>query len=281
MLLIVKFYHVALTGTENNKSWATWYHGSFFLTYNPCRHAVRRKLPCIVAFVFGRESRPNFEIRFALSRPSCGPLHTFEVLDHICQYSHPRQNPTFGYTDLDSFDFQFQGCVFVGDDDGSRVLLQARERAHVANCSFDRILQGNSLVGTCRNDDDFSSLALSSAHIVNRSIDRNETQQRNTNLDNRLNPDRQCHHRHSIEISPEEPGVCPDRLVRQRLHSCPRRQAGARLIERDVSVCADSSEEKVDAADGSDFGFERGAFGLEIRGVTVEDVDVLAGDVDV
>jgi hypothetical protein len=48
-----------------------------------------------------------------------------------------------------------------------------------------------------------------------------------------------------------------------------------------VSVCADSSEKQIDPTDGFDLGFECGALGFEIWGVAVEDVDVLAGDVDV
>ena len=48
-----------------------------------------------------------------------------------------------------------------------------------------------------------------------------------------------------------------------------------------MPVCADSSEEQIDPADGFDLGFERGTLGFEIRCVAVEDVDVLAGYVDV
>jgi hypothetical protein len=48
-----------------------------------------------------------------------------------------------------------------------------------------------------------------------------------------------------------------------------------------VPVCADASEEQIDPADGFDLGFESGALGFEIWGVAVEDVDVLAGYVDV
>ena len=38
------------------------------------------------------------------------------------------------------------------------MLLQAREGTHVADSSFDRILQSDGFVGSGRNDDDFSSL---------------------------------------------------------------------------------------------------------------------------
>lgn len=48
-----------------------------------------------------------------------------------------------------------------------------------------------------------------------------------------------------------------------------------------MPVCADASEEQIDPADGFDLGFESGALGFEIWGVAVEDVDVLAGYVDV
>jgi hypothetical protein len=102
-----------------------------------------------------------------------------------------------------------------------------------------------------------------------------------TNLHNSPNPDRQRHPRHSIEVPVEEPGVRPHRLVRQSLHSCPRRQAGPGLVEGNVPVRADAPEEEVDAAERFDLGFERGALGFEVCGVAVEDVHVLAGYVDV
>ena len=102
-----------------------------------------------------------------------------------------------------------------------------------------------------------------------------------THLHNSLNPHRQRHLRHSPNIPIKEPSIRPHRLVRQRLHSRPRRQAGPRLIESNVSVCADSSEKQIDPTDGFDLGFECGALGFEIWGVAVEDVDVLAGYVDV
>jgi len=101
-----------------------------------------------------------------------------------------------------------------------------------------------------------------------------------TNLHNSLHPNRQRHLRHSIHIPIEEPSIRPHRLVRQRLHSRPRRQARPGLIESDMPVCADSSEEEIDPADGFDLGFECGALGFEIWCVAVEDVDVLAGNVD-
>lgn len=101
-----------------------------------------------------------------------------------------------------------------------------------------------------------------------------------TNLHDGLNSHRQRHLGYSMQVSPEKPSIRSHRLFRQSLHSCPRRHAGPGLVESDMSICANSSEEQIDPADVFDLGFECGALGLEIRRVTVEDVHVFAWDVD-
>ena len=101
-----------------------------------------------------------------------------------------------------------------------------------------------------------------------------------TNLHDGLNSHRQRHLGYSMQVSPEKPSIRSHRLFRQSLHSCPRHHAGPGLVESDMSICANSSEEQIDPADVFDLGFECGALGLEIRRVTVEDVHVFAWDVD-
>jgi len=156
---------------QNNKilgNVVLWFISS---AYNSLRHAVGREFSCVVTFIIGRESCPDLEIRFALCGPSCNSLYALEVLGLKCQPLTRGSLSSLGYPNLDSLDFHFQGSVLISDDDGSRVLLQTRERTHVANRSFDRILQSNGLVVSRRDDDDFSGLILSSsAHT--RSIDR-------------------------------------------------------------------------------------------------------------
>jgi len=102
-----------------------------------------------------------------------------------------------------------------------------------------------------------------------------------TYLHNSPHPNRQRHPRHIPHLSPEKPRVRPHSLVRQCLDSRPRNQTGTRLVESDVAVGSDAAEEEVDSPYGFDAGFVGGAFGFEIGSVTVQDVDVLARDVDV
>jgi hypothetical protein len=56
------------------------------------------------------------------------------------------------------------------------MLLQAREGTHVADSPFDRILQSNGLVGSGRDDDDFSS--LDPIPVVSRNVNRSKTKKK-------------------------------------------------------------------------------------------------------
>ena len=89
------------------------------------------------------------------------------------------------------------------------------------------------------------------------------------------------HLRHLLYIPAKEPRVGKDSIVSQSLNTGSTRETGPRLVEGDVAVLADAGEEEVDAASGFDGVLVADAFGLEVRGVTVEDVDVGRVDVDV
>ena len=95
-----------------------------------------------------------------------------------------------------------------------------------------------------------------------------------------LHADGERHARHLRNIVPEEARVREDRVVRERLDARAALQARARLVERDVPVLADSAEEELDAAVGLDLRLVRVAFGDQVLGVAVEDVDLRGRDVD-
>lgn len=124
-------------------------------------------------------------------------------------------------------------------------------------------------------------IRTSLAYFVVSILCPTKTNRQNADLHKSLNPHRQRHLRHSIQIPSEKPRIRSHRLLCQSLYSCPGRQAGPGLVESDMPVCADSSEEQIDSADGLDLVFERGALGFEVCRVAVEDIDIFAGYVDV
>ena len=81
--------------------------------------------------------------------------------------------------------------------------------------------------------------------------------------------------RHFVDVVIEEAAVRDHRVVRQRLHARSRAQRGARLVEGDVAIGADASEEQLDAAVLLDLRLVVGTFLEQIGSVSVQNVDIL------
>ena len=87
--------------------------------------------------------------------------------------------------------------------------------------------------------------------------------------------------RHLVHVVVEETRVGDDRVGSQRLHACTRAEGRTRLIEGDVSVGTDTTQEKIHATYSLHASLVACALSLNILGVAVEDVHILRLDVDV
>lgn len=90
----------------------------------------------------------------------------------------------------------------------------------------------------------------------------------------------QGHPRHLGQVVAEEARVGKYRVIGKGLHTCTRFEAGARLVEGDVPIGTDTTKEQLDASDLIDLLFILVALGLQVGGITIEDVDVARFHVD-
>jgi hypothetical protein len=100
-------------------------------------------------------------------------------------------------------------------------------------------------------------------------------------LENCLYADCEGHLWYEVQVVVEESRVRNDCIIRQRLHPCAACQTGSRLVERDMSVCTNASQEELNAAHCLDLRFIGCALSLEVWGISVEYVNVGRQDVDV
>lgn len=83
-----------------------------------------------------------------------------------------------------------------------------------------------------------------------------------------------------VQITSKEPRVGKDGVVCESLDPCPACEGGARLVERDVTVFTDTTQEELDSAMSLDRGFVSCTFCNEIWCISIKDVDVLGLDID-
>jgi hypothetical protein len=102
---------------------------------------------------------------------------------------------------------------------------------------------------------------------------------RKPHLQNSLYPNRQSHSRDLLDIAPKEPRVRKNGVVGKRLDPSPRPEAGARLIESEVSIGTNAAEEEFDTPDFLDLLLEVMALGFQIRRIAIQDMNI--GRVDV
>ena len=137
------------------------------------------------------------------------------------------------------------------------VQLQAGQSPHVVDARLDAALEGESLPGAEDDDDDLAG------------------------LENGLHTDGQGHARNLVQVVVEEARVREDGVIGKRLDTGARSQAGARLVEGDVSVLADAAEEEIDATHSLDLGLVLDALGFQIWRIAVQNVHIVGVDVHV
>ena len=95
-----------------------------------------------------------------------------------------------------------------------------------------------------------------------------------------LDADGEGHAGDLADVVAEEARVGEDGVVREGLDARAAREGRAGLVERDVAVLADPTEEELDPAVGLDLLLVGFALADEVLGVAVEDVDLLRGYID-
>ena len=93
--------------------------------------------------------------------------------------------------------------------------------------------------------------------------------------------DGQCLTRDLRNVILKEAGICKYGFVCQGLDSGSGRQRRSRLVERKMTVCPNAAQKELDTAILDDFLLVLLALGVQIRCVTVEDVHLVRGDVNV
>lgn len=158
---------------------------------------------------------------------------------------------------LYGLDLEFESGIFVDDNHGVRVQLQAGQSPHVIDTLLNASLQSKRLALAKNNDNDFAS------------------------LENSLDTDSQGHARDLVDVIAEESRVGENSVVSQSLDTSSAGQAGSRLVESNVAVLANAGKEEINAADGLNGVFVSDALGLEVGGIAVQDVNIGRVDIDV
>lgn len=96
-----------------------------------------------------------------------------------------------------------------------------------------------------------------------------------------LDANRQGHLGHLVQVIAKEPRICKNSLIGKCLDTSTRLEAGAWFVEGNVAIGTNAAKEQLDAADTADLVFVALAFGLEVSGISVEDVDVVWFHIDV
>ena len=96
----------------------------------------------------------------------------------------------------------------------------------------------------------------------------------------RSNADRNGSLRNFVDIVIEETGIGDDRIGCQRLDTGTGRQRRTRLVESDMPVRTDTSQEQVHTTGSFHLCFVSGAFGFQIFCVSIQDVHILRLNVD-
>ena len=146
---------------------------------------------------------------------------------------------------------------FIADDDAVGMFLQGTDGPPVGDRTFDGSLQSAALGMSITEYEHFTSIHDSA----------------NTHCE--------CGGRHIFWTSAEEAAVGYARIGGEGLLTGAALQAAARLVEGDVTVGADAANKEVNATGFLDHLLVVGAFSSEILGVAIQDVDILAGDVNV
>ena len=93
--------------------------------------------------------------------------------------------------------------------------------------------------------------------------------------------DSQRHPRYFGDIPLKETCIREYSVVRESFDTCTRNERRPRFVERNMPILADTAQEEFDPAVRPNSLFVRPTFADEVFGVSVEDVDLGGGDVDV
>src|SRR5258708_39455756 len=87
---------------------------------------------------------------------------------------------------------------------------------------------------------------------------------------------RKCHAGHGGNVVVKEARVCEDGIVRESLHTRTRRKRRPWLVESDMPILTNSSEEKLDTANGLGLYLVPVPFVYHIRRLSIERVSAFA-----
>ena len=134
--------------------------------------------------------------------------------------------------------------------------LQGADGPHVIDGSLDSSLQGTSLTMTVHQN-----------HYL-------------TGIHHGANTDGKCVGRYILGLASEETTVGDTGISSQCLHSRTTAQRTARLVEGDMTIGADTSDEQVDTSSLLDHLLIMLTLSLQVLGITIQDVDILLRTVD-
>lgn len=153
-------------------------------------------------------------------------------------------------------DLELATGSLIGNDDSMGVHLQAADGPHMVDGFFDTVLQGTGLIMAVDHDHDLLG--------IHDSADANG----------------QCGLGDFIDIVIKETTIGDDGIGGEGLLTGTALEAGAWLIEGDMSVRAYATHEQIDATSCDDGFLIVLALFLQILGIAVEDMDILSLDVD-
>ena len=151
----------------------------------------------------------------------------------------------------------FLGGSLVTDDDAVRVELQGAYGPPLCDGAFDGSLQGAAL-GMSIAEDEYFACIHDSAYAYGEGGGR-----------------------HVFRTSAEESAVGDSGVCGEGLLACAAVETAAGFVESNMAIGTYAADEKVDAPSLKNHLLVVGTLGDEIGSVAIEDVNVLAGDVDV
>lgn len=134
---------------------------------------------------------------------------------------------------LDGLDFELERGVFVGDEYRARMHLEGGHRPHVGDALFDRLVEGERLLGSGDYDHHLEGEQV----ITERQM---TTLARLVGVHDGADADGERAGRNFGYIVAEKASVGLDGVFGEGLDASSRHQTAAGLVERNVSVGADS-----------------------------------------
>lgn len=103
----------------------------------------------------------------------------------------------------------------------------------------------------------------------------------NSKKQNLRNTDSQSQVWNFGDIVVKEAGIGDNGIVSQGLDAGAGVEGGSRFVEGNVTIRTDASQEELNTSDGGDLLLITLAFEIQVRGISIEDVDILGENIDV